>query len=440
MNMVETEHARDEAKKRIRVLIVDDRPETQESLQKMLAFEPDMEVVGTASTGEAAIDRTASLGPDIVLMDLNMPGMDGMAATEIITKRFPFAHVIMMSVEGGGESVRRCMLAGARDFLVKPFTSEELASSIRRVYELESGRRMPFEAVVTPVKPVEAVPAAPRKRGKLITVFSPKGGTGSSTIAVNLAVALQKPGRRSVALVDGNLQFGDIAALLNLRPLRSSGDLVPLISAGLDAQLVNAVLTSHSSGIKVLLAPDNLESADLVTARHMEAILAQLQDMFDYVVVDTKGFLYDLILRILDMSDRVLLVATPDIPALKSVRQFLAFAEAQGGAGDRYSLILNEADRPGAVEVRDIEDSLKKKVDKCLPEDRLTVIQASSEGVPFVSSSPKSPLAQSIVELAMWLMNELEARDRKGEPAEAEPSRRRWKLLRKKRRNPEPES
>ncbi|MDH7488988.1 MAG: response regulator [Anaerolineae bacterium] len=427
-------------KKRIRVLIVDDRPETRESLRKMLEFESDMEVVGEAATGEAAIEQTGLLGPDIVLMDLNMPGMDGMAATEIITKQYPFAHVIMMSVEGGGESVRRSMLSGARDFLVKPFTSDELASSIRRVYELEAGRRVPFEAVVTPIKPAEPAPVAARKRGKLITVFSPKGGTGSSTIAVNLAVALQRPGRRTVVLVDGNLQFGDVAALLNLRPLRSSGDLVPLVSAGLDAHVVNAVLTPHASGIKVLLAPDNLEAADLVTAQHMGAILGQLQEMFDYVIVDTKGFLYDLILRILDMSDRVLLVATPDIPALKSVRQFLTFAESLGGHADRYALIINEADRPGAVEIHDIEASLKKKVDKHLPEDRLTVIQASSEGIPLVSSSPKSPLAQAIVELAMWLMNELEVRGREGESAEAAPSRRRWPLFGKKRRNPEPEA
>jgi len=425
--MSETEHTQSE-KGRIRVLIVDDRPETRENLRKMLAFEGDIEIVGEAATGEAAIDQTASLGPDIVLMDLNMPGMDGMTATEIITKRFPFAHVIMMSVEGGGDSVRRSMLAGARDFLVKPFTSDELAASIRRVYELESGRRVPFEAVVAPPPVLEPTPIKPRKRGKLITVFSPKGGTGSSTIAVNLAVALQRPGRREVVLVDGNLQFGDVAALLNLRPLRSAVDLVPH-AADLDPQLVSAVLASHASGIKVLLAPDKLESSDLVSAKHMDAILSQLQDMFDYVIVDTKGFLYEVVLRILEISDRVLLVATPDIPALKSVRQFLSFAETQGGSMERYSLIINEADRPGAVEIRDIEESLKKKVDKHLPEDRLTVFQASSEGVPLVSSSPKSSLAQAIVELAMWLLNELEGRGEAEESARGKRLTRRWKMF-----------
>lgn len=437
--MTETHESQDEARKRIRVLIVDDRPETQESLQKMLAFESDIEIVGAVSSGEAAVEQTGVLGPDIVLMDLNMPGMDGLTATEIITKKYPFSHVIMMSVEGAGDSVRRSMLAGARDFLLKPFTADELASSIRRVYELEAGRRIPFEMAAATTQVVEVAPIAPRKRGKLVTVFSPKGGTGSSTIAVNLAVALQRPGRRNVVLVDGNLQFGDIAALLNLRPLRTCSDLVPHVAAGLDTQLVSAVLASHSSGIKVLLAPDTLESSDLITSHHMEAILEQLQEMFDYVVVDTKGFLYDVILGVLDKSDRVLLVATPDIPALKSVRQFLSFAESRGDPPDRYALVINVANAPGAVEIPDIEQSLKKKVDKHLPEDRLTVIQASSEGVPLIASSPKSPLAQAIAELAMWLMDELEARDRKGKSAEEAPSRRRWPLFGRKRRNQEAE-
>jgi pilus assembly protein CpaE len=425
--MSETKRAEDDPRT-IRLLAVDDRPEMQESLRKMLSLERDIAVIGTATSGEQAIQQAGDLRPDVILMDLNMPGMDGMAATEIITKEYPFAFVIMMSVNADAESVRSSMLAGARDFLVKPFTSEELAASIRRVYRFESGRHVPSEVVSVPV---EAAPTT--KRGKLITVFSPKGGTGSSTVAVNLAVALQKPGRRSVALVDANLQFGDVAALLNLRPQRSASDLVPHLG-DLDAPLINAVLAPHTSGIKVLLAPSRLEDSDIVTPECMEAVLVQLLKMFDYVVVDTKGFLYDLMLKILDISDRILLLATPDIPALKGVRQFLAFVETQGHSADRYSLIINEVDRPGALGVSDIEGSLKMKVTKQLPDDHLTVMQACSEGIPFVSSSPKSQLTQAVVELAMWLMNDLEAQPQSVETARDAPRKRRWRLLQRTRK------
>ena len=127
---------------RIRVLVVDDIAETRENLKKLLYFEPDMEVVGTAGRGEEAIAATRELRPDIVLLDINMPGMDGIAAGEIISQEVPQSQIIMMSVQGEADYLRRSMLAGAREFLIKPFTSEELASTIHRVHKLGFTRRL----------------------------------------------------------------------------------------------------------------------------------------------------------------------------------------------------------------------------------------------------------------------------------------------------------
>src|SRR5689334_15063896 len=121
----------------IRVLIVDDIPETRDHLTKLLGFEPDMSVVGAAGSGREAIDMAASLSPDVVLMDINMPDMDGITATEQLSTRVPTASVAMMSVQGEADYLRRSMLAGAREFLVKPFSSDELSASIRQVYTRE---------------------------------------------------------------------------------------------------------------------------------------------------------------------------------------------------------------------------------------------------------------------------------------------------------------
>ena len=121
---------------KIRLLIVDDIPETRENLKKMLYFESDMEIVGTASSGEEAIELSKQVKPHIVLMDINMPGLDGIAASEEITREVPFAQIVMMSVQSEADYLRRSMLAGARDFLTKPFTMDELISTVRRVYEM----------------------------------------------------------------------------------------------------------------------------------------------------------------------------------------------------------------------------------------------------------------------------------------------------------------
>ena len=125
----------------IRVLIVDDIPETRDHLSKLLGFEGDIDVVGSAASGGEAISLAISLTPDVVLMDINMPDMDGIAATEQLARAVPTASVVMMSVQGEADYLRRSMLAGAREFLVKPFSADEFTTSIKRVYERELARR-----------------------------------------------------------------------------------------------------------------------------------------------------------------------------------------------------------------------------------------------------------------------------------------------------------
>src|SRR5690242_13071537 len=206
----------------IRVLIVDDIPETRDHLTKLLGFESDIDVVGAAASGREAIELATQLLPDVVLMDINMPDMDGISATERLSAEVPTAAVVMMSVQGEADYLRRSMLAGAREFLVKPFSSDELCSSIRQVYSRERDKM----ARVMPAAPVTSmvphVPAGAREPGKVITLFSPKGGVGRTTLAVNLAVALASEMGRSVALVDASLQFGDVGVLLNLNPKNKS--------------------------------------------------------------------------------------------------------------------------------------------------------------------------------------------------------------------------
>jgi pilus assembly protein CpaE len=307
--------------KKIRVLIVDDIPETRENLRKLLFFESDVEVIGAATSGEEGITLAGQLKPDVVLMDINMPGVDGITATEAITQQLPTVQVIMMSVQGETDYLRRSMQAGAREFLIKPFSGEDLVAAIRRIYELGLSRRPPPVAT-----PAVAAPSHPGREaqiiehGNLIPVISAKGGTGCSTIIFNLAVALAqlKAGTR-VALVDSSLQFGDVAVLLNLQASRSIVDLAPHIDE-LDNDLLETVMVAHGSGVRALLAPPRPELADRVGPGLLEKTLAMLRDLYTYVVVDTAATISDITLTALDAADRIVLVTTPDIPAIKDAK------------------------------------------------------------------------------------------------------------------------
>src|SRR5438874_9415078 len=171
---------------KIRVLIVDDIPETRDHLTKLLGFESDIEVVATASSGAEALELAGRHQPDVVLMDINMPDMDGITTTEKLSTHVPTTSVVMMSVQGEADYLRRSMLAGAREFLVKPFSSDELSASIRQVWSRERDK---VTRMVVPM--ASAAPTngnrSHQKRGQVIAFFSPKGGVGRTTMAVNAA-------------------------------------------------------------------------------------------------------------------------------------------------------------------------------------------------------------------------------------------------------------
>ena len=128
----------------IQVLIVDDVAETRHNIRKLLEFEADICVVGEAADGREALALAKELQPDCVLMDINMPGLDGISATERIYQVAPDCLPIVISVQGEQEYLRKAMLAGARDYLVKPFSGQELVNTIRQVYS-RTGQAQPAE-------------------------------------------------------------------------------------------------------------------------------------------------------------------------------------------------------------------------------------------------------------------------------------------------------
>ena len=231
----------------IKVLIVDDIPETREHLARLLGLERDLDVAGTAGTGEEAIKVAMELRPDVIVMDINMPGMDGVQAAEIISQRLPTSPIIMMSVHGEADQLKRSISAGAREFLVKPFSGDEFSTSIRQVYERELARRTQFEATVPALVAANAA-TAPADDGEhqVIAIFSPKGGAGRTTIATNLAVALHRDTGARVCLMDANLQFGDVGVLLNLNPKDRS--IAEAVETGEpDDDIIDSVVRDHAS-------------------------------------------------------------------------------------------------------------------------------------------------------------------------------------------------
>ena len=390
---------------KIRILIVDDIADTRENLAKLIGFEPDMQVAGAAGGGQEAVALAKKERPNVILMDINMPDMDGITATEIISNTVPESPIIMMSVQGEQDYLRRSMLAGAREFLVKPFSADELINSIRHVYELEKVRRAryaPVQQAAAPGGPA-ATGAPARETGKIVTFFSPKGGVGRTTIATNLAVALHQSTEKPVVLVDGSLPFGDIAVILNMSPkAKTIADLIGSFDQ-VDADVLDSILVQHSTGIKVLLAPPTPESAELIKGEEIKKVLELLRERYAYIVVDTWPSYGEQVISMLDVADVILTLMTLEITSLKNVRVFMEVVEKLGYPDDKVQLVANRNDSSGGIKASDVEASLGRKIPHTIVSDGRTLVLAVNRGVPFVISHRDSQVSKDIFTLAAKL-------------------------------------
>jgi pilus assembly protein CpaE len=386
---------------KIRVLVVDDISETRENIRKLIQFETDIEVVGAARSGKEAIELVAETRPDVVLMDINMPDMDGITATEIIRKQNPYVQVVILSVQSDQNYMRRAMLVGARDFLTKPPMADELTSTIRRAGQLAhdekaKGSQGSVSQVSIISQPLSSINAG---RGKVIMVYSPKGGVGCTTVAVNLALALHNEETKS-ALIDANLQFGDVAVFLNEQGKNSILDLTPRADE-LDLDIVNNVMIRHAtSGLHILSAPPKPEFAEKIKAEQVGKLLEYLKSKYAYVIVDTSSYVNDITLAILDICDVIVLLTTQDIPSIKNNRLFIDLMSTLDVPKDKLVFSVNKYDKRITITPEKIGENLKLQVAAVIPLDERVVIPSVNRGVPFVIDNKAQPAAKGIFLLA----------------------------------------
>lgn len=371
------------SQQRIKVLVADDMVELRSNVRRMLGNQENIIVIGEAGDGEETLKMAKDLTPHVILMDINMPKQDGMKVTESLAKDHPEIQVVMMSVQSEQEYFRRAMKAGAKDFLTKPFSGSDLIDTIQNVFNKWVKDRPDF--------------LKSQQKAQIITFFSTKGGVGKTTLAANLAVSLAGRGKRTL-LIDCSLQFGDIAIMLNEKVNRNIFYIVER-DEEISYLSIEKNLTSHPSGLKLLLAPSEPAYAEAVKPHHIKQIIDQVSPMYQYIIIDTAPHIGEVELGIFDRTDTLLLVATLEISSLKNTKLCLKTLADINFDTSKIKLLLNKETANVGIDRQGIEEGLKIPMFASVPMDSETSQLSLNQGEPFVVKFPHSLLTRAIENL-----------------------------------------
>lgn len=384
---------------KIRILIASDMPEYRQELTEVLSEEQDFLIIGEAVNAANAAKKAEHLLPDVILMDIQMPLTEGIDATEKITLAHPGIGVVIMSGTDDVSIFKQAMLAGAGDVLYKANIQEgEIAQSVRRLYQAQKTRSASLSSGVGERENKLRSP-------QVVTIFGAKGGAGKTTLSVNVAASIANETKRRVALMDLNLQFGDVASYMNIQPRRTIAEFVQERNQW-DSQLLNSYLIPHNSGVKVLAAPLRPEDADLVTPEQIEKIITILRESFDYIIIDSPPYISDTLLTALDTSNQIILVMSMDLPAVKNVKLSLNLLDTLHHSG-KTKLVINRGAKQFGVDIRDVEKTIDFLAAEEVPSEGNTVVNAANKGVPFVISNPQTPVSKAVQRVARLVIDDM---------------------------------
>ncbi len=381
-----------------RVLMVSQNPSIIESTRITLAQEKNLTIIEKGVDASDLITFITETQPDVILLDFELQE-NPLDLINVITSKCSMCAVVVILSESEKVNSDRVLLSGAQDLVQYPYQSDNLVITIKRVAErLErnqshSSTTLSLESHST--------------HKNTFTVFSPKGGVGTTTISTNLAICLYKTIKEDVLVIDGKHLFGHIALFYNLRTGNSINDLIAH-AGNLDERLIKQVVVRHTSGVHVLPSPNSIVEAQGIKPENLFKVIQSLQAVFPIIIIDGGNYLNENTVTYMDSSDKILLVLTPDIASMRDVRQFMDVAATLSYPKDKTLLILNLTGTKVDVKKEEIENILKMKVFGKIPADGNLALSSLNEGIPILLRKPNHPISKAFFDITKELVKIIE--------------------------------
>lgn len=240
---------------------------------------------------------------------------------------------------------------------------------------------------------------APQVEGKVFAVFAAKGGCGKTTLATNLAIALQGEGERRACLLDLDLESGDVASVLDLDTSRTLTYLTGKREVGELVDSGDLVTSSRHLGLDCILAPVTPGDAERIRPARLGRLLQVLASRYDVIVVDLPARFSPAALVALDHADHHIVVATPERPALKNLRVTLDILDLLGYSRAARAVLFNRSDTRAAISAAEVAAVVRGPIAAHVPSS--SDIPASiNRGAPLIAANPRHPVSVAIQRFA----------------------------------------
>lgn len=390
-----------------RILIIDDEPINHQLVAH--ALEPLKFELHFSANGKDGVTKARALKPDAIITDVMMPDINGYEVTRILRRepQFSSTPILVLTAQSGLQDKLKSFEAGADDHLTKPFDAAELAMRItallRRV-EAAKGSQL----------------AAPAKEGaRMIAIHSLRGGTGCSSLAVNLGVGLIEVWKKPAILLDLTMTAGQVALMLNMTLNRTWADIARFDAGEIDADIIRSIISVHDSGLSIIPAPTFPAEAEALRGEALGAAMRQIKAQYEYVIADLPHDFSDVAIQGLDAADMILMVASPDMASIRAVTAALDTYEKLGYSKEKIKFVLNAIFPHSSLSKEKIEAALGMSAIVTIPYVPDVFVDAINVGNPLVFNKPDLPVSGVLEDFAFHISKDAHKKTKPENPTDA---------------------